>query len=153
MIFPSVATRNAALQVLLAGRDIALEDSVQRDGVAAQADNFVAHLQREPKASILSLLPTTPFPDSNCASGLGFLAPDLAPDLAPPGTPCHAPRHNLCSGLSPALQLRCSGFSNSSTTLCLPPNIVLIVPAQEPSSFPYTTANSSGERRRGLSSA
>lgn len=35
VLFPSMTTGNAALQVRLAGSDIALKDSVQRDGVTA----------------------------------------------------------------------------------------------------------------------
>lgn len=50
VVFPRVTTGNAAMQVVLAGNDIALKDSVQRDGVTAQADDLVAHLQREPNS-------------------------------------------------------------------------------------------------------
>lgn len=50
VLFPRMTTGNTALQVLLAGNDIALKDAVQRDGVTAQADDLIAHLQREPNS-------------------------------------------------------------------------------------------------------
>lgn len=45
VIFPGLTAGDTALQVLPAGSDVALEDSVQRDGVAAQANDLIAHLQ------------------------------------------------------------------------------------------------------------
>lgn len=49
VVLPRVATGNAALEVVLAGNDISLKDPVQRNGMAAQADDLVAHLQKGPQ--------------------------------------------------------------------------------------------------------
>lgn len=49
VVLPRVATGNAALEVVLAGNDVSLKDPVQGNGVAAQADDLVAHLQKAPQ--------------------------------------------------------------------------------------------------------
>lgn len=65
VIFPGLAAGDATLQVLLAGRDVALEDAVQRHSVTTQANDLVAHLQGGQQP------PSPPLPH---ASGLGLPA-------------------------------------------------------------------------------
>lgn len=77
VVFPGVATGDAALQVLLARNDIALKDPVQGDGVAAQADDLIAHLWKG--SAQPELHPTLARSPQDHTSGLSFLPLDSAP--------------------------------------------------------------------------